>query len=117
MPRLTLTALGISPLPAEPVYLRWLGAFVLGVGAAYLLAFLPLAGAPARRRTVLEVTAVQRGAVALFVATAAASGALPGGWWTVAVFDGSLALLQVGVLRRWTPRAELPVGRGTGAGG
>ena len=103
-PRLTLTAMAVSPLPAEPIYMRWLGAFVLGVGTAYLLAFLPLAGAAARRRTVIEVTAVQRGAVALFVATAAAGGALPGGWWTVAAFDGILALVQVAVLRRGSPR-------------
>lgn len=97
-PLWTLRRMGIAPLPAEPALLRWIGSFVLGVGAAYLLAFLPLPRAAGRRRTVLEVTAVQRGAVALFVATATATGALPAGWLPVAAFDGALALLQAWLL-------------------
>jgi hypothetical protein len=97
-PEWTLRRMGLAALPAEPVFVRWIGAFVLAVGAAYLLAFLPWHGAGARQRTVLEVTALQRGTVALFVAAAVAAGTLEPGWWPVAAFDGALALLQAGLL-------------------
>jgi hypothetical protein len=97
-PLLTLRLMRIEPPPAEPAYVRFLGAFVLSVGIAYLLAFLPLAAARRRRRTVIEVTAVTRGVVALVVGTAIAAGALTASWWPVAAFDGGLCLLQVAVL-------------------
>lgn len=97
-PLATLRLMRIDPLPAEPAYVRFLGAFVFSVGVAYLLAFLPLAGALRRRRTVLEVTAVTRGAVALVVGASAAAGALAAAWSPVAVFDGALAVTQAVLL-------------------
>jgi hypothetical protein len=94
------------------VYVRWIGAFVLSVGVAYLLAFLPLPGARRRRRTVLEVTALTRGAVALTVGTAVTAGALAAAWWPVAAFDGALAVLQAVVLARPAASAWLDGGPG-----
>jgi hypothetical protein len=99
-PALTLGLMGIGTVPAEPVFLRFVGVFVGAVGLSYLL---PFAGDPARRatrlRTVLEVTALVRACVAVFVALAIASGSLALAWASVAVTDAALALVQISMLR------------------
>jgi hypothetical protein len=97
----TLGWLFIPPPAAEPVYLRYVGVFVAAVGLSYLYPLLLRPGAARRRRlaTVLEVTALQRSAVALFLFAAVAGGALPAPWLGVALFDGALATLQLTVLR------------------
>ncbi len=103
-PLWTLARMGIDPLPAEPVFLRWIGAFVLAIGLAYLYPFL-LRGADAGRRrarlaTVFEVTAIARGLVALTAGGAIAAGALPLAWLGVPLFDAAVASAQVVLLAR-----------------
>ncbi len=99
-PALTLRLMGIGTVPADPVYLRFVGVFVGAVGLSYLF---PFAGDLARRamrlRTVLEVTALVRACVAAFVALAISSGALELAWASVAVTDAGLAAIQIGMLR------------------
>jgi len=105
------------------VYLRFIGAFVAGVGASYLYplvlsALAPVrtqartqvpaqtrAQAPARARpgrlpAVIEVTALVRAGVALFVTGAVISGALSPPWLSVAGTDAGLAALQLWMLAR-----------------
>ena len=88
--------------PLETAYLRWVGAFVCGVGLLYLY---PFAGrdpqrASSRWTTVLEVTALVRVVVALFVAAAVARGELAWQWSSVPVTDMLLAAVQLLMLRR-----------------
>ena len=91
---------GLGPAPADPIFVRWIGVFVASVGASYLY---PWLGArqwlPARLGTIAEVTALQRTAVALFVAVAVVTGALAPGWLGVAAFDGAVAAAQVAIVR------------------
>lgn len=100
-PLWTLERMGIEPLPAEPVFLRWIGAFVLAVGVSYLYPFLL---APARRAarlaTVFEVTALARGAVALTAGGAILAGDLAAAWAGVPLFDAALAIAQLVLLAR-----------------
>jgi hypothetical protein len=99
-----LALLRISPLPSEPVYLRWIGAFVLAVGASYLYPFALRDGGEARRRArlavVFETTALARGAVALVAGGALAAGALDPSWLGVPLFDAAVAGIQLEWLRR-----------------
>lgn len=100
-PGLVLAPLGIAAPEAGTVYLRLVGAFVAGVGAAYLYPWLPgLARRPGRLATVAEVTALLRGGVALFVTAAVVLRALAAPWSVVAAVDGLLAGAQVLMLRR-----------------
>ncbi len=100
-PLSTLALLGVSPLPSEPVFQRWIGAFVLAVGLAYLYPF-ALAGArrATRLATVFEVTALARGAVALVAGGAVAAGALDPSWIAVPLYDAAVAAVQIALLRR-----------------
>lgn len=100
-PVLTLRLMLIGEQPAEPVWLRFVGAFVTGVGLIYLYPFAATAG----RRAVLlaaalEFTAIVRGAVGLVVAASVLRGALPAAWLTVAVTDLALAIFQIALVRR-----------------
>lgn len=98
-PRGTLALMGMGGPLAEPVYLRLVGAFVAAVGLAYLYPF--LSPQPGRRLpAVIEVTALVRTVIATFVAAAVATGALAAGWLLVTGFDGGLAALQLGLLRK-----------------
>jgi hypothetical protein len=102
-PGLVTALLGIPGLPAEPIFLRWIGVFVGGVGLAYLFPFLPGARPPGlavRLGVVIEVTALIRTLVAVFVTFATAARALPAAWLSVAATDAALAAVQVAMLRR-----------------
>jgi hypothetical protein len=102
------TVLGLMGVAATPeasasgVYLRYIGTFVAAVGASYLYPFLLRDGAR-RLPTVLEVTALVRGAVALFVATAVATRSLAPAWLLVAAVDGGLGVFQIWLLRWAAP--------------
>lgn len=101
MPFTVLGLMGVAAAPAagaDGVYLRYIGTFVAAVGASYLY---PLVLRESFRRlpTVLEVTALVRGAVALFVATAVATGSLAPAWLLVAAVDGGLGAFQIWLLR------------------
>jgi hypothetical protein len=100
-PASVLRLLLITRAPLEPVWLRFIGGFVAGVGLLYLY---PLIARPERRAPLLaasiELTALVRGAVGLVVAGCVAAGALGPGWTTVALTDLSLATWQAVVVRR-----------------
>jgi hypothetical protein len=89
-----------SPLATAMLPWRWVGVFVGAVGLAYLYPLLPRWRNAARLRGVLEVTALLRAAVALFVTATLLASALPPGWWLVAATDAALAASQVALLRR-----------------
>jgi len=97
------------------VYLRFIGAFVAGVGASYLYPLVlsalapvrtqartqvPARARPGRLPAVIEVTALVRAGVALFVTGAVISGALSPPWLSVAGTDAGLAALQLWMLAR-----------------
>jgi hypothetical protein len=94
VPHFALERMGVASPPAELVYIRYIGVFVLFAGLAYAL---PLIRRDALR-TVLELTTVLRLMVAAFVSGAMLTHSLDGGWWSVPVYDGLLAFLQAGFL-------------------
>ncbi len=100
----TLARMGISTVPAEPIFIRWIGAFVLAIGLSYLYPFLQRGGASARLgerlATVFEVTTLARGLVAVVAGTAIAGGLLERGWLGVPLFDAAVAATQIVLLRR-----------------
>lgn len=97
----TLGLMGVAAIPTDTVWLRWIGAFVAGVGLSYLYPFFLSSARRARRlAVVLESTALIRLVVAAFVGTAIARGLLEGGWVSVFVTDLTLALAQLAMLRR-----------------
>jgi hypothetical protein len=93
-PAMTLTLMGIEGLPADAVFLRWIGVFVGAVGSFYFYPLLirPRSARASAMRTVWALTAAVRLAVGLFTLISIAVGAL------AAVFlDGGLALVDVPV--------------------
>lgn len=97
-PATTFSLMGLHPPHGEAeVFVRFLGVFVGCVGAAYFWPFLSRAADSRATRLVcvLEVTALVRLAVAMFLAIAVASTALPQGWLAVGGFDAAVALLQL----------------------
>ncbi len=107
-PERVLAWMGIVAVPgAASVYLRFIGTFVAGVGASYLLPLLldslragATAARPGRLPAVIEVTALVRTGVALFVTVAVVTGALAAAWLSVAGTDAALAALQLWLLGR-----------------
>lgn len=99
VPAFTLGLMRTGPVPAEAVYLRFVGAFVTAVGLAYLYPFL-LPPRRGRWAGMLEVTALVRLVVAGFVGLAVATRALAPAWLTVTVVDAGLAFTQLGLLGR-----------------
>ena len=92
-PLWTLRQMGIAAMPAEPVYLRWIGAFVLAVGLSYLYPFRLRGGGSVRLgeriATVFEITTLARTAGLLELA-----------WLGVPLFDAAVAAAQIVLLRR-----------------
>ena len=102
-PHVTLGLMGIAPT-AEPTLIRFIGAFVAGIGLAYWHPWWGRAGAdPAGLTTMLEITALCRTAVGLFVITALFQGWLVPAWGLVAATDLGLAGAQMVYLRRASP--------------
>lgn len=98
VPTHTLSLMGIGSGPSDPALLRFVGAFVFGVGLSYLAALrFPR---PGRARTVAESTALLRLSVGTYVAVAVAVGWLPTPWLTVAVADLMLASAQAWLVAR-----------------
>lgn len=103
-PLATLRLMGIEALPSEPVYMRFIGAFVASVGCAYLFPFLFLRG-PARDRCIegmLTTTTIIRLCIATFTGTAIARGALAASWITVPLSDLAIAAFQLLLLKQRT---------------
>lgn len=102
-PLFTLRLMMIPELPAEPVYLRFIGAFVFGVGASYWLPYLKRKDLIERRQQIIttwQMTALVRTVVGGFVCLQVLSGALPLAWISVAATDLGLAAAQLIFLRR-----------------
>jgi hypothetical protein len=96
VPVCTLEWMRIPQVPAEPIWLRWIGIFVGAVGMAYLYPFfLDPERRDRRLATVLEVTTGVRLAVGTFVVWAVLSEALPAPWLVVAATDLGLAAIQL----------------------
>ncbi len=94
-PELVLRLLALPPV-AETVLLRFVGVFVASVGAAYFWPFLAEPRArPGRLRAAFALTAVPRFAVAGFLATAVATGALAPPWLLVGGYDALVAVAQL----------------------
>jgi hypothetical protein len=103
LPEWTLGCMQVQVPGAEAlVFLRWVGAFVGSVGAAYLAAL--ARGGAERLREVFVTTLLFRAAAGGFCAAAVAGGALEPRWVTVALTDGALVATQIWLLRRggWT---------------
>jgi hypothetical protein len=101
-PARVLSAMGATEILAEPAWMRFIGAFVLGVGAASL-AGLARRDDPARLAQVLESTAVVRVAIALFTGGCLIAGALSPAWLAVCLSDASVAALQLALAREPRP--------------
>lgn len=101
-PMWTLELMGITVMPVEPVYQRWIGAFVCSVGCSYLFPFLLRAGPERDQRTagILTMATLVRIFIAGFSGVAIATGTLEPAWLSVTATDASLALAQIIVLRR-----------------
>ena len=101
-PLFTLRLMMIPGAVAEPVLIRFIGAFVFGIGFAYLRPFFD--ADPARRELrfagMLDVTAGARLAVGTFVTVAVLTHGLHPMWTTVAVTDLGLAAVQIVLLKR-----------------
>jgi len=101
-PMWTLDLMGISVLPLEPLYQRWIGAFVCSVGCSYLFPFLLPAGPVRDQRSIgiLTMATIVRIFIAAFSGVAIATGALEPAWLSVTFTDATLAILQIVVLRK-----------------
>jgi len=102
-PNVTLGLMGIEPT-TEPILIRFIGVFVGGIGAAYWHPWWGHTSTLVNRetglRTLLEITALCRIAVGLFVTVAILQGALALPWWLVAATDLALASAQLWTLRQ-----------------
>lgn len=101
-PALVLRLLGVAQPQGDLVFLRFVGVFVGCVGLAYLYPWLLRDGAHRTGRvvTAVELTAVFRLAVALFLGVAVAAGGLDLPWATVGVYDALVAMAQLALLAR-----------------
>ncbi len=98
-PALTLGLMGIETLPAEPIYLSWIGVFVASIGASYGLPYLAKgAEQVSRLRATLLFTGLTRFLVGLFVGAALMRHQLEAGWSLVAVADLMCAAVQFWLL-------------------
>lgn len=98
-PEMVAKVLG-AELGGGAIWMRWIGAFVAGVGLSYGWAMRRGWGEP-----VWAVTATLRLAVAGFLTVAMAGGDLEPTWWGVAVTDGVVAAVQgLGLWKGWWRR-------------
>ena len=106
-PLMTLRLMHIHAVPAEPVYMRFIGAFVGAAGCMLLLPFAFAAGPRRDRMTegILAAATTVRVIIAIFSATAVASGALAAAWLSVTFTDALVAAVQIALLRFGTFRS------------
>ncbi len=100
-PLRTLALMRIPGQPAEPIYLRFIGVFVMSVGLSYLIPFLTSWSDRVVRLThVLGFTAFIRLCIASFIAASVAAHALAPGWLAVFFTDATFATIQIVMLNR-----------------
>ena len=100
-PAWTLKLMMVSDLPADTAYIRFIGAFVFSFGTSYLRPFLHPHG-PARVEAVVNVLAMTswvRVCISTFSAVAILTGVLHSSWISVPLFDATLAVAQLLMLR------------------
>jgi hypothetical protein len=95
-----------TPAGEALVYLRFVGAFVLAVGACYLLAL--VRGGMDRLRAALELTIPFRLSTGVFAAVALSLGWLSTGWVSVPATDFVLVSLQLWLLAKLRPGKTEP---------
>lgn len=96
-PETTLRLFGATmPGGGGDILMRYVGAFVLGVGLAYLwaLGWRPASRRGARLHGVWGATTAIRACVAVFTLAAVALGHLEPAWLVVTASDATLAMLQ-----------------------
>lgn len=101
-PLWTLKLMGITVMPVEPIFQRWIGAFVCSVGCSYLLPFFLKVGAERDQRIVgiLSMATIVRMFISTFSGVAIATGSIEKAWISVTFTDATLAALQFIILRR-----------------
>lgn len=99
-PVATLRLMRAHDALSEPAWMRFIGAFVLGVGLLHLYGLLREPRGGARLTHLMEATALLRLVVAAFTASAVATGTLSAAWLSVTMTDGTFALAQVALLRK-----------------
>jgi hypothetical protein len=101
-PVFTLKLMGIAAIPAEPVYMQFIGAFVASVGFSYLFPFIAFRGE--RRDPALHGMLVTTTIIRLFIGTftsvAIARGTLSSSWLTVPLSDFTIAAVQLFILKQ-----------------
>ena len=96
LPEMTLGLMGINISYTDWVFIRFVGAFVFGVGTSYLFGFF----AVLKRNNweemgfVWKITAWVRLVIFVFMSVSIMTGLLEPSWIAVPVTDGSVALLQ-----------------------
>jgi hypothetical protein len=104
VPEFTLGMMRLHAPDDALVYLSFIGAFVLSVGlsclyGAHLTIYL---ANPCQLQVVWLLTAIIRASVAIFVITQIIEHTLEVGWITVAISDGTCALIQaIGLRKGW----------------
>ncbi len=97
----TLALMRIPGQPAEPIYLRFIGVFVMSVGLSYLIPFLMnWTERDSRLTHVLGFTAFIRICVASFILVSVVTQALVPGWLAVFVTDATFAAIQIVMLKK-----------------
>jgi len=103
-PALALGLMRLSLPSSSLPLLSYIGAFVLSVGIACLYgAYLVTRQTFAQKLEVVWLlTAITRGLVTIFIVWKVTSGVLEAGWLSVAISDGTFAMIQgIGLYRRW----------------
>ena len=103
-PAFTLRMMGVHAPPDALPYIGYIGAFVLSVGLACLYGarIVHLPSHVDRLESVWFLTALSRAAVAFYLLPEISIGTFQPVWLTVALFDGTCALIQaIGLRRGW----------------
>ena len=104
-PATTLHLMKLHSTPDALPFISYIGAFVLSVGIACFYGgwLVRRSIASEKLEVVWLLTAITRGLVTLFVIVEVVSGGLEPGWITVALTDGTFALLQFyGLKEGWS---------------
>jgi hypothetical protein len=98
-PRFALDLMRVGDPLTEMVWMRFIGAFVLGVGSLYLYALMREPRGGARLAHVMEATAIVRCCVGAFTGASIAVGVLSPAWLSVTLSDLGFAAAQIILLR------------------
>jgi hypothetical protein len=100
-PKIALTCMAIPTFPSEWIWMRFIGAFVFGIGSLYIAMYLSKAYRnESNRRMFLIITAWLRFVVGSFVLIAILSNSLSIHWISVTLTDLGFAAFQIFLLTR-----------------